>query len=162
MDVYFTFDTWFQSWIDVQVSTLWVLTQMFKLWEVKILLRNKTFAKKYIHFFRKNSAKNFTSNIDFIFSNWWGGHMGGHLIQYDSRFILFCKNVSNSIIIIEKFKIEFRSKMDIWLSTLVSTWHLKWGNQHFSFHWKQKVGWYSLYSIFNLPKRSMFEKIKKS
>ena len=90
-----------------------------------------------------------------------GGHMGGHLIQYDKRFILFCKNVSNSIIIIEKFKIEFRSKMDIWLSNLVSTWHLKWGNQHFSFHWKKKVGWYSLYSIFNLPKRSMFEKNQK-
>ena len=61
-----------------------------------------------------------------------GGHLGGHLDVY-STLKLRVNSVKN------RKNAKFQSKIDVQVSTLVSTRHQNYKKQHLSFHWKKII-----------------------
>ena len=79
-----------------------------------------------------------------------GGHQGGHLGVY-STLKLRVNSVKN------RKNAKFQSKIDVQVSTLVSTRHQNCKKQHLSFHWKKKLSSYLFLLVFQLYKRTQLE-----
>ena len=67
-----------------------------------------------------------------------GGHLGGHL-DACSTLKLRVNSVKN------RKNAKFQSKIDVQVSTLVSTRHHNSKKQHVSFHWKKKINFVSFF-----------------
>ena len=79
-----------------------------------------------------------------------GGHLGGHLDVY-STLKLRVNSVKN------RKNAKFQSKIEVQVSTLVSTRHHNSKKQHVSFHWKKKLTSYLFLLVFQLYKCRQLE-----